>query len=91
MLETRRARAHFTPRLGKATWLPYKFSSGMAPASNAKDNGGWNPAHRAARNKHKDVLELLGAGGADLDLETPEGFTVMDLLEGRDTDNLSSS
>ena len=45
---------------------------------NAKDNWGETPLHNAAFGGHKEIVELLIAKGADVNVINDDGFTPLD-------------
>ena len=62
---------------------------------NATDDNGFTALHLAVRSRHKDVVEMLLTGGADIDLAHDQtGFTAVDIafqVEGfRDTAEITS-
>jgi ankyrin repeat protein len=45
---------------------------------NAKDDNGWTPLHAAAREGHKEIVELLIANGADVNAKDEDDRTALD-------------
>jgi 26S proteasome non-ATPase regulatory subunit 10 len=46
--------------------------------ANAKDEGGWVPLHGASGSGHREILELLLANGAKVNVPAMSGKTALD-------------